>query len=79
MKKIKTIQELKRFFKKIIILITHKEKNMTQLKYDGKILQGIINNKEVKVTRHRRPRKSMYDGFTTKCWIYIFRCKSIIS
>lgn len=25
---------------------------MTQLKYDGKILQGIINNKEIKVTRH---------------------------
>ena len=57
----------------------HKEENMTQLKYDGKILQGFINNKEVKVTRCRRPRKSMYDGFTTKCWIYIFRCKSIIS
>ena len=52
MKKIKTIQELKRFFKKIIILLTHKEENMTQLKYDGKILQGFINNKEVKVTRY---------------------------
>ena len=25
---------------------------MTQLKYDGKILQGIINGKEVKITRH---------------------------
>ncbi len=58
MKKIKTIQELKRFFKKIIILITHKEKNMTQLKYDGKILQGIINNKEVKVTRHKDLEKA---------------------
>lgn len=25
---------------------------MTQLKYDGKILQGFINNKEVKVIRY---------------------------